>query len=141
MSALDSMVRLHRWMLDEKQRKLGELQAFLDRLTEDLSVLDGDIETEREATDRSGQTGSAFPAYLAAALDRRKKLCETIANVEKQVQAARAEVAEASGELGKYELARRDLETQESVRRGEHERANLDELGAGVGRRGRVARD
>ncbi len=135
------MVRVHSWVLDEKQRKLADLQAFVDKLTEDLSALDRDIETEREAAGQSDEAGSAFPSFVAAALKRRKKLCETIANLGKEVEAAREDVAEAFGELKKYELALKNQEQQESAKRSRRERINLDELGVSIYRRNRAAGD
>jgi flagellar export protein FliJ len=141
MTALDSMVRVHRWVLDEKQRKLADLQAFMDKLTEDLNALDRDIETEREAAGQSDEAGSVFPAFVAAALDRRKKLCQTIANLGKETEAAREDVAEAFSELKKYELALKNQEMQESTKRSKRERMNLDELGVSIYRRTRTAGD
>jgi flagellar export protein FliJ len=135
------MVRLHRWMLDEKRRKLADLQTFADRLTEDLNALDRDIEAERAAAGRSDQAGSVFPAFVAATLGRRKKLCETIANLGKEVETARGELAEASSELKKYELALKNQELQESLRCSMREQVNLDEVGASLYRRDRAAGD
>jgi flagellar export protein FliJ len=141
MTALDSMVRVHRWVLDEKQRKLADLQAFVDKLRGDLTTLDKQLETEREAAGRSDEAGSVYPAFVAAALDRRKKLCETIANLDTETEAAREDVAEAFSELKKYELARDNQESQESAKRNRRERISLDELGVSIYRRTRAAGD
>ncbi len=139
MTALESMVRVHRWMLDEKQRKLIDLRTFLEKLKSDLESLDAELEAEREASARSDEAGAAFPAYVAAALDRRKKLCETIANLERETETAREEVTEAFSELKKYEIASDNQESQESDKRKRRERVNLDELGVSIYRRSRAA--
>lgn len=141
MTALASMVQVLRWVLDEKQQKLAELQAFVDKLTEDLNALDTDLETERKAAGQCDEAGSVFPAFVAAALDRRKKLCETIVNLGKEVEAAREDVAEAFSELKKYELALKNQELLVSTRRSRRERMNLDELGVSIYRRTRAAGD
>jgi flagellar export protein FliJ len=139
MTALDSMVRVHSWALEEKQRKLADLRALLQKLTDDLANLDEELDAEREAAGKSDEAGAAFPAFVAAALDRRKKLCETIANLEKESEAARDEVTEAFGELKKYELAKKNQESQESARRKRGERIHLDELGVSIYRRNRAS--
>ena len=139
MTALDSMVRVHSWVLDEKQRKLADLQALLQKLTNDIANLDDELETERTAAGKSDEAGAAYPAFVAAALDRRKKLCETMANLEQESEAAREEVREAFGELKKYELARKNQESQESAKRKRGERIHLDELGVSIYRRNRAS--
>lgn len=141
MTALDSMIRVHRWVLDEKQRKLIDLRTLLEKLESDLEGLDSDLEAEREASGSSDEAGAAFPAYAAAALDRRRKLCETIANLEKETEAAREEVTEAFGELKKYEIASENRQSQESAKRKRRERINLDELGVSIYRRSQAAGD
>jgi flagellar export protein FliJ len=139
MTALDSMVRVHSWVLDEKQRKLADLRALLQKLTDDLANLDKEFDAEREAAGTSDEAGAAYPAFVAAALDRRRKLCQSIANLEKECEAARQEVTEAFGELKKYELARDNHESQESAKRKRSERINLDELGVSIYRRTRAS--
>ena len=139
MTALDSMVRVHRWVLDEKQRKLADLRTLLEKLTLDLRGLDAELEAEREVAGGSDEAGAAYPAYVAAALDRRRKLCETIANLEQETEAAREEVTEAFGELKKYEVASDNRDSRESDKRKRSERINLDELGVSIYRRSRIA--
>ncbi len=117
MTALDSIVRVHRWVLDEKQRKLADLRTLLEKLQLDLESLDAELEAEREASGNSDEAGAAFPAYAAAALDRRRRLCETIANLERESDAAREEVTEAFSELKKYEIASDNRKSRESVKR------------------------
>jgi flagellar export protein FliJ len=138
MTALDSMVRVHGWVLEEKQRKLTDLRALLQKLTDDLAGVDKELDTEREAAGKSDEAGAAFPAFVAATLDRRKKLCETMANLQRESEAAREELREAFGELKKYELARKNQESQESAKRKRGERIHLDELGVSIYRRNRA---
>ncbi len=139
MTALDSIVRVHRWVLDEKQRKLADLRTLVEKLKLDLESLDAELEAEREVSEISDEAGAAFPAYAAAALSRRRRLCETIANLEQESEAAREEVTEAFSELKKYEIASDNREARESEKRKRSERINLDELGVSIYRRSRVA--
>ena len=71
MTALDSMVRVHRWVLDEKQRKLADLRTLLEKLKLDLESLDAELEAEREASGSSDEAGAAFPAYAASVTSSR----------------------------------------------------------------------
>ena len=117
MTALQSMIRVHQWVLDERRRNLADLQVFLDKLKGDLAALDASLETERVAAEASPQAGLAFPAFVAAALERRKKLCGTIEELEGQVDALREEVAEAFAELKKYELAQENQGRRDAAKR------------------------
>ena len=139
MTALDSMVRVHRWMLDERQRKLADLQVFVDKLKDDLTALDKELEAEREVADGSDEAGMAYPAFVAASLERRKKLCDTIANLESEIEAVREEVAEAFGELKKFEMARDNQDLREADKRNRRDRLNVDELGVSIYRRNKAS--
>ena len=70
MTALDSMIRVHGWILEEKRRNLAEIQAFADKLKADLATLD-----------RGGDEGRVGQAQLwsqritkITSLDRIKKM-------------------------------------------------------------------
>ncbi len=139
MTAIESMIRVHRWVLDERRRNLADLQVFVDKLKGDLVGLDGKLEAEREAAGASPEAGLAYPAYVAAALDRRKRLCGSIADLEAQVEALREEVAEAFGELKKYELAQENNGRRNAAKRSRKQRLEADELGVSIYRRNKAA--
>ena len=135
MTALDSLVRVHSWALDEKRQKLAGLEDLAAKMHEDLERLEVELNSEQRAATGSIEGTIAFPAFVAAALERRKKLRESIANLGLAIDAARAEVREAFQEVKKYELARDNHERrgrEKVARRGQHE---VDELGANMHRR------
>ena len=141
MTALQSMIRVHSWVLEEKRRGLAEIQAFVDKLKNDIALLDQNIEAERGVTGRLEEANLAFPAFVAAALDRRKRLCETISNLEQQVDEARDAVAEAFQELKAYEMAYENQERREAAGRARAERIGQDELGIDLYRRNKASGD
>ena len=136
MTALRSMIRVQGWVLEEKRRNLAEIQVFADKLKSDLSALDDSIEAEREAAGSSDEVGLTYPAFVAAALDRRKQAeAETIGKLENQIDAAREEVAEAFQQLKAYEMAQENQERREAAGRDRAERIAQDELGVSLYRR------
>lgn len=139
MTALKGIIRLHRWMLDEKRRSLADLQVFVEKLRDDLSQLDRDLETERQAAEADQEVGVAYSTYVAAALDRREKLCGTIGDLEQQVEKARQEVSDAFEELKKFEIARDNAENLDALERNKRERLNLDEAGLSIYRRNKAS--
>ncbi len=135
MSVLNSMVRVHSWMLDEKRQKLVELERFVDKMKADLVNLEANLEKEREAAARSYEARQVYGAFIRAALARRRKLQETIANLEREVELARDEVQEAFQEVKKFETARHNAEQREEIKERRREQLTLDELGVSLYRR------
>ena len=132
MSALDSMVRIHRWVLDEKREKLTDIERFADKMRQDLVELDANLEDERKAAAAAPETAVTYAAFIRAALERRAKLLESIANLDAEVEAARDEVREAFQELKKFEKAESQAQTREETERRKREQLALDELGVGI---------
>ena len=135
MTALGSMVRVHRWALDEKQQKLAEIERFCDRMRQDLETLDENLASERDAAARSPDGTIAFASFIAAALERRRRLVDSIANLEREADLARDEVGEAFRELKKYEMAETNAKEREGQKRKKQEQLALDEVGVGLYRR------
>ena len=139
MSALNSLVRVHSWSLDEKRQKLAELDGFADKLRADLLALERELVEEQTAASGSAEGSIAFPAFVAAALERRKRLRGSIANIELACEAAREEVNQAFQEMKKFELARDKQMTEEQEEAARHEQANMDEMGIDIHRRNNPA--
>ncbi len=135
MTALGSLVRVHSWALNEKRQKLAGLEELADKMHQDLERLEAELNNEQRAAAGSMEGTIAFPAFVAAALERRKKLRESIAGLGLAIDAARAEVREAFQEVKKYELAQDIYERREREKVARRERRELDELGANMHRR------
>ncbi len=138
MSALNSLVRVHTWALNEKRRKLMDLEALVDKMRNDLEQLEADMINEQRAAADSVEGTVAFPAFVAAALERRKRQRQSVANLEHAIDGARAEVREAYQEVKKYELARDNHERRERERLAKREQNALDELGVNMHRRNKT---
>ena len=135
MSALNSLVRVHSWALDEKRQKLAELERLADKLRADLAGLEAELAQEQTAASRSIEGSIAFPAFVAAALERRKRLRVSIANIERACDTAREEVNQAFQEAKKFELARDNALEKEQQELARRDQATLDELGVDLHRR------
>jgi flagellar export protein FliJ len=139
MTALGSLVRVHTWALNEKRQTLVGLEELSDKLHQDLENLEAELRHEQSAAAGSVEGTIAFPAYVAAALERRKKLRVSIANLDLGIEAAREEVREAFREVKKYEIAHDNHEKRERERIAKREQNELDELGVNLHRRKKVS--
>lgn len=129
MTAFNSLTRVHTWILNEKQQRLAGIQELVDKMKSDLARLEAELESENQAAGASIEGTIAFPAFIAANLERRRRLRQTIAELEESVEAARDEVRAAFEEMKKYERMR-DLEDQQKRdERARRDQAALDEMG------------
>ena len=135
MNAFGTMVRVHSWILDEKRQKLADIERFVERMKQDLQRLDENLESERQAASQSYEGTVAYFAFVAAAQRRRDKLIDSLANMEREADLARAEVSEAFQELKKHETAKTTADDRMRRRQQKRERLALDEAGIGLYRR------
>ncbi len=139
MTGLANLVRLHRWILDERRQKLVEIEQLSERFRCELEVLEQSLEAEKAEAARTLDGALAFQTFITPALERRRKLRETVANIEREIEAARDDVGTAFQDLKKYETAQGMQERRETEQRKRTAQVALDELGVSLYRRGRAA--
>lgn len=135
MTALDQLVRLHRWTLDEKRQKLAELERFRAKLLSNIENLEADLACEQAAAERSPLSSVSLPAFIKATVDRRRKIEESVAEVDKSIGAARDEITLAFQEFKKYETAHDNHQRREALKRARREQTAADEMGLDIHRR------
>lgn len=129
MNSLHSVIRVHRWQLDEKRRALADLESLAERLSLELRKLDNEVERERSGVDQGNGSGSDFANYLKAVQTRRDHLTESREQVERQIAAASKDIAESYRDLKKYEIVQSDRERNTQLRQRRRETALYDEIG------------
>lgn len=138
MSALANLVRISRWQLDEKRQKLADLERLRERMAADVTRLDENLDAERKAAQESDAAMRAFPAFADAEAARRHRLCQSIEEVDRQIDDAREEVSAAYREAKKYELAKENEDVRQRQKRARAEDAAMDEVGLQLHRRKRT---
>ena len=134
MKGLQSLIRLHKWQLEEERKKLARLLGARADLEAQCRRIREDLAAERK---KAGQVDwlFAYPPYAAAAQKRLDSLAESIAELDGHIAEAEEHVSEAFAELKKYEVAlekQLERERQEAARR---EQATLDEIALKLHRR------
>ena len=135
MKHFESQIRLHKWNVDEAQRRLAELLRLEDRLRDDLQRLDAEQTAEQATAAGSLEASMTYGAYAEQLVERRHKLNRSIAEVVEQVTQAREALKDAFAELKKFELAAEAAEERVRKRRGQREQTLQDEVGIGIYRR------
>lgn len=135
MKALDGLIRLHRWRLDEKRLKLSELERLVGNLREEIRKLGETVVAERAVALNSVEGSFAFGSFAVEAVERRHRIEQSLAEAEEQVRAASEEVAEAFRDLKKFDIVKGRETRLADERARRQEQTSLDEIGLSVYRR------
>jgi len=104
MKSRDAVIRLKRFEVEEKRRKVAEIEAMIGEFNHMASDLDRQIAIEQERAGVSDVNHYAYPTFAKAAIQRRDNLANSVAGLEAKLAAARGELDEASEDLKKIEL-------------------------------------
>ncbi len=89
MSALDSLIRLHRWQVDERRRHVADLEGLAAQLTEEHRRLEREDAREQAAAAASPEAAFTYAAYARQLIERRRKLALSQAEVAEQIERSR----------------------------------------------------
>jgi flagellar export protein FliJ len=126
---LATLVRLHRWRLEEERRKLAEAMRALDLRESALRELEAEIASEQESA-RTGpvDAGIDYGSYARLAVQRRASCREEIAAAEAKVSRRREQMQSRYRELRTFELAEESLCRRVAAEAARRERLALDEI-------------
>lgn len=104
MKSRDAMSRLKRFEVDEKRRKVAEIETMIAEFNQMAVDLDRQIAVEQERAGVSDTNHYAYPTFAKAAIQRRDNLLASAADLGLKLANAKATLAEAHDELKKIEL-------------------------------------
>jgi len=130
MKSRDALIRLKRFEVDEKRRKVADIEAMIGEFNHMAVDLDRQIAIEQERAGISDVNHYAYPTFAKAALQRRNNLTASAADLAAKLAAAKSELEEACEDLKKIEqLEERDAE-RIRLEQGRNSSAELDVVGA-----------
>ncbi|HUU67354.1 MAG TPA: flagellar FliJ family protein [Methyloceanibacter sp.] len=111
MKSRDAVIRLKRFEVEEKRRKVEEIESMIGEFNTMATDLDRQIAIEQERAGVSDVNHYAYPTFAKAAIQRRDNLSTSVAGLEAKLAAARGDLDEATEDLKKIELLQeRDAE-------------------------------
>lgn len=126
MKSRDSLVRLKRFHVEERRRRLAQIESMINEFARMATDLDREIALEEQRAGISDLTHFAYPTYARAARVRRDNLMRSSNELRVQLDDAKSGLDDALADLGKIQsLEGRD----KSVERA----ADLPETGRGLG--------
>ncbi len=128
MKNLGTLIRLHKWQLNEKRRKLGELEGLRNELCAKLEALDRQLGEEQSYAGSHQDVAFAYAGFSGAVRQKRETIEHSIADVEREIVTATTEVRLAFQELKRYEIAEAARQTRAKRERDRRETLELDEI-------------
>ncbi len=104
MKSRDAVTRLKRFEVDEKRRKVAEIESMIGEFNNMATDLDRQVDVEQERAGVTDVNHYAYPTFAKAAMQRRDNLATSVAGLEAKLAAAKGELDEAAEELRKIEL-------------------------------------
>ena len=103
MKSRDTLIRLKRFQLEAKRRRVGQIEMMLAEFTRMIGDLDREIVNEEKRAGIADPSHFAYPTYARATAVRRDNLKSSLAELLGQIDEAKAEQEEAEAELLKFE--------------------------------------
>jgi flagellar FliJ protein len=130
MKSRDALIRLKRFEVEEKRRKVADIEATIADFNHMAVDLDRQIAIEQERAGISDVNHYAYPTFAKAAIQRRNNLAASASDLATKLASARGELDEAIEELKKIELLEERDAERVRMEQGRTAAAELEEVGA-----------
>src|ERR1700737_1751979 len=129
MKARETLIRLKKFQVDERRRKVAQIEGMIAEFERIAGDLEREIKSEQDRAGIHDPSHFAYPTYAKAAMQRRENLKRSADELKVQLEDAKATLGEAYEEKKRVEL----LEERDQMRGGAEEapreQAELDAIG------------
>ncbi|SOD96025.1 flagellar FliJ family protein [Caenispirillum bisanense] len=132
---LHSVIRLHKWTVDEKRRALGQLQSQEEQILRMQRELQEELAREQALARQDVTFAMAFGRYLPRYVARRDALARALVDIRRRIDKARQDLAEAFLDLKTFEITQASRDLAEKRERDRKEQERMDEIGLTLHRR------
>src|SRR5215467_7796213 len=129
MKSRETLIRLRKFQVDEKRRKVAQIETMIAEFERMAVDLDREIQVEQDRAGIHDPAHFAYPTYAKAALQRRENLRRSADELKGQLDDAKAALGEAFEELKKVELLDERDQMRERAAESAREQAELDAIG------------
>ena len=128
MKSRETLIRLHRFKVDEIRRRLKLLDDMRADLAKKMSDLEIMMQDEQRRAAHSDLGRLAYPSFARSVVQRRENIQRSIDEVEKQASTVTEELQAAFRELKKYEIAADNVAERDRVEVARQVQAELDDI-------------
>ncbi len=131
MADLESLKRLRRHVVDEKQKLLASLYRDADKLELQKKVIEDQMAYERKLAEemKSPEAATFYGRYAEGARRKIRAVQESIRKMEIRIQAAQEDMRTAFAEFKKIDIVQRNRRAREMADIKKAEEKELDEAG------------
>ena len=129
MKSRETLIRLKKFQVDEKRRRVAQIEGMIAEFQRMSVELEREIQTEQERAGINDPAHFAYPTYAKAAIQRRENLARSADELRVQLEDAKALLSEAFEELKKVELLDERDQQRERAADNTREQAELDRIG------------
>jgi len=129
MKSRETLIRLKKFQVDEKRRKVAQIEGMIAEFERMAADLDREIHSEQERSGINDPGHYAYPTYAKAAIQRRQNLKTSADELKAQLEEGKAMLQEAFEELKKVELLDERDQLRERAEQDAREQADLDAIG------------
>ncbi len=129
MKSRDTLIRLKRFQVEEKRRRVAQIETMIAEFARMANDLNREIAVEDQKAGISDPTHFAYPTYARAAAQRRDNLRQSAQNLQSQLDEAKAELGEAFEELKKVEILEDRERSAERALDNARDQAAMNQIG------------
>jgi flagellar export protein FliJ len=129
MKSRDTLIRLKKFQVDERRRKVAQIEGMIAEFERMAADLDREIKTEQDRAGIHDPAHFAYPTYAKAAMARKENLKRSADELKTQLDDAKAALGEAFEELKKVELLDERDQARERADENAREQTELDNIG------------
>jgi flagellar protein FliJ len=130
MKSRETLIRLKKFQVDEKRRKVAQIETMIAEFDRIAAELDREIKVEQDRAGIHDPGHFAYPTYAKAAMTRKENLKRSADELKAQLDDAKAALGEAFEELKKVEMLDERDQQREKAEANAREQAELDRIAA-----------
>jgi flagellar protein FliJ len=125
MKSRETLIRLKRFQVDEKRRRVTQIETMIAEFERIAGDLDREIKVEQDRSGIHDPAHFAYPTYAKAAMARRENLKRSASDLKLQLDDAKTALAEAFEEMKKVEMLDERDQMRERAEEEAREQASL----------------
>src|SRR5215471_15799513 len=130
MKSRETLIRLKKFQVDEKRRKVTQIEAMIAEFDRIAGELEREIKIEQDRAGIHDPAHFAYPTYAKAATARRENLKHSTDELRVQLEDAKAALGEAFEELKKVEMLDERDQQREKAEENAREQTELNRIAA-----------
>ena len=130
MKSRETLIRLKKFQVDEKRRKVAQIEAMIAEFDRIAGELEREIKVEQDRAGIHDPAHFAYPTYAKAATARRENLRHSTDELRVQLEDAKSALGEAFEELKKVEMLDERDQAREKAEENAREQTELDRIAA-----------